>query len=95
MTMRRRLFSASPARRSGSRERRPTPQTTVYGRKKSEGKDFNEDTNFGKLKRIPHVQLQAFLKKHRLDAAKGTKLSKTVREVRDLDVADLQNEELD
>ncbi|WP_164007938.1 hypothetical protein [Pyxidicoccus trucidator] len=36
-----------------------------YGRKESEGRDFNEDTNFGKLKRIPHAELQAFLKKHR------------------------------
>ena len=35
-----------------------------YGRKESEGKDFNEDTNFGKLKRIPHLELQAFLKKY-------------------------------
>lgn len=34
-----------------------------YGRKESEGKDFNEDTNFGKLKRIPHSGLQTFLKK--------------------------------
>ena len=34
-----------------------------YGRKESEGKDFNEDTNFGKLKRIPHPNLQAFLRK--------------------------------
>lgn len=42
---------------------------TVYGRKKSEGKDFNEDTNFGKLARIPHVKLQAFLAKHRLVSA--------------------------
>jgi hypothetical protein len=37
--------------------------TTSYGRKESEGKDFNEDTNFGKLKRIPHAGLQAFLQK--------------------------------
>ena len=36
---------------------------TSYGRKESEGKDFNEDTNFGKLKRIPHEGLQTFLKK--------------------------------
>jgi hypothetical protein len=36
---------------------------TSYGRKESEGKDFNEDTNFGKLKRIPHQGLQTFLKK--------------------------------
>ena len=37
--------------------------TSSYGRKESEGKDFNEDTNFGKLKRIPHPALQAFLRK--------------------------------
>jgi hypothetical protein len=36
---------------------------TSYGRKESEGKDFNEDTNFGKLKRIPHPGLQAYLRK--------------------------------
>ena len=35
-----------------------------YGRKKSEGKDFNEDTNFGKLKRVPYRPLQLFLKEH-------------------------------
>lgn len=39
------------------------PDVSSYGRKESEGKDFNEDTNFGKLKRIPHVDLQEFLKK--------------------------------
>ena len=38
--------------------------TTVYGRKASEGRDFNEDTNFGKLNRIPHPGLQAFIAKH-------------------------------
>ncbi len=37
---------------------------STYGRKESEGKDFNEDTNFGKLKRIPHPDLQAFLRKY-------------------------------
>jgi hypothetical protein len=36
--------------------------TNSYGRKESEGKDFNEDTNFGKLKRIPNRKLQDFLK---------------------------------
>src|ERR1700730_12199992 len=36
--------------------------TTVYGRKESEGRDFNEDTNFGKLKRIPYPPLQLFIK---------------------------------
>lgn len=42
---------------------RAVPQAE-YGRKESEGKDYNEDTNFGKLKRIPYQPLQAFLKKH-------------------------------
>lgn len=37
--------------------------TDSYGRKESEGKDYNEDTNFGKLKRIPHADLQSFLRK--------------------------------
>ncbi len=37
--------------------------TSTYGRKESEGKDFNEDTNFGKLKRIPYKPLQDFIKK--------------------------------
>lgn len=34
----------------------------IYGRKKEEGHDFNEDTNFGKLKRIPYRPLQEFLR---------------------------------
>lgn len=34
-----------------------------YGRKESEGYHFNEDTNFGKLKRIPYRPLQDFLKR--------------------------------
>jgi len=38
-----------------------------YGRKESEGKDYNEDTNFGKLKRIPHPALQEFSKKHKAE----------------------------
>jgi hypothetical protein len=33
-----------------------------YGRKQSEKKDYNEDTNFGKLKRIPYEPLHRFLK---------------------------------
>ncbi|WP_182040359.1 hypothetical protein [Bombella mellum] len=37
----------------------------TYGRKESEGKDFNEDTNFGKLKRIPYKPLSDFLNKHK------------------------------
>lgn len=36
---------------------------TGYGRKESEGYHFNEDTNFGKMKRIPYQPLQEFLKK--------------------------------
>jgi hypothetical protein len=38
--------------------------TSRYGRKESEGHDYNEDTNFGKLKRIPLESLQRFLKQH-------------------------------
>lgn len=33
-----------------------------YGRKESERRHFNEDTNFGKLKRIPYRPLQEFLR---------------------------------
>jgi hypothetical protein len=40
------------------------PLVQEYGRKESEGRDFNEDTNFGKLQRIPYPPLQAFLVKH-------------------------------
>ena len=36
--------------------------SSSYGRKESEGHDYNEDTNFGKLKRIPYKPLQEFLK---------------------------------
>lgn len=46
---------------------------TFYGRKESEGHDFNEDTNFGKLKRVPLEDLQRFLRKHGATyARKGT-----------------------
>ena len=38
---------------------------STYGRKENERKDFNEDTNFGKLKRIPYEPLQKFLCLHR------------------------------
>ena len=33
-----------------------------YGRKENEGKDLNEDTNFGKLKRIPYAPLHQYIK---------------------------------
>jgi hypothetical protein len=57
--------------KSGRRKRRQGQalDVTSYGRKESEGKDFNEDTNFGKLKRIPHPALQRFLAKYRLNTA--------------------------
>lgn len=42
-------------------ERGESTNTLAYGRKESEGKDYNEDTNFGKLKRIPYMPLQSFL----------------------------------
>jgi len=35
-----------------------------YGRKESEGYDYNEDTNFGKLARVPYKPLSDFLRKH-------------------------------
>ena len=44
--------------------RNETLDDSQYGRKEAEGKDFNEDTNFGKLKRVPYKPLQLFLKKH-------------------------------
>lgn len=53
--------------------------TNAYGRKESEGKHFNEDTNFGKLKRIPHPLLQEFLSKYRLTVA--TKPEPSLEEV--------------
>jgi len=37
---------------------------SMYGRKESEGRDYNEDTNFGKLNRIPYSPLQKFLASH-------------------------------
>lgn len=65
-----------------------------YGRKESEGKDFNEDTNFGKLKRIPHSQLQSFLKKHQLSKKSNlTSFNTTVEELSKVDEQYLQDEE--
>lgn len=70
-----------------------------YGRKESEGKDYNEDTNFGKLKRIPHAGLQAFLRKFRLAGeeveVEETTLVDAVDEMEEIDEAELQNEERD
>jgi len=34
---------------------------TSFGRKENEGKDYNEDTNFGKLARIPYPPLKSFI----------------------------------
>lgn len=67
--------------------------TSVYGRKESEGRDFNEDTNFGKLKRIPHHALQAFLAKYRLDEAVEDDVEKAVEEIKDIDDHELQDED--
>ena len=44
------------------------PLDVAYGRRNPRGKDFNEDTNFGKLERIPQTALQAFLAKHKRSA---------------------------
>ena len=66
---------------------------SAYGRKESEGKDFNEDTNFGKLKRIPHRGLQAFLRKYRLDAAEEASLDQAVEELHNVDEQELQDED--
>lgn len=72
--------------------------TSSYGRKESEGKDYNEDTNFGKLKRIPHADLQAFLKKYRLteeedDEEEENLLEFMVEEMKKTDEKELQKED--
>ena len=70
-----------PSKRGRKKLRSGTPlDANSYGRKESEGKDFNEDTNFGKLKRIPHSGLQDFLAKYRLDTAKEEDTLKTLAE---------------
>lgn len=38
-----------------------------YGRKENEGKDLNEDTNFGKLKRIPYKPLHDYISPEHFD----------------------------
>lgn len=48
----------------GKMKREESINCAMYGRKESEGHDYNEDTNFGKLKRVPLEALQRFLKKH-------------------------------
>ena len=54
-----------PSKLGAQKRKKGLPlDASTYGRKADEGKDYNEDTNFGKLKRIPHTELQAFLKKH-------------------------------
>jgi len=66
----------------------------TYGRMESEGKDYNEDTNFGKLRRIPHAPLQAFLDKHRISKAAsiGPSVVKVKREsAKDLAAGDDQD----
>jgi hypothetical protein len=69
---------------------------STYGRKESEGKDFNEDTNFGKLKRMPHPKLQTFLAKYRLPMKQNqTSLDTAVEELLKLDEQEFQDEERD
>jgi hypothetical protein len=74
-----------------------TPNASSYGRKESEGKDYNEDTNFGKLKRIPQPDLQAFLRKYRLEEVdeedEQEDLSAVLGEMKEIDEKDLQKED--
>jgi hypothetical protein len=44
-------------------KKKPVLDASSYGRNESERKDYNEDTNFGKLARVPYTPLQDFLKK--------------------------------
>lgn len=64
-----------------------------YGRKESEGKDYNEDTNFGKLKRIPHPKLQQFLSKHRFSREPELSIGSTLQKLVEIDEQELQDEE--
>jgi len=69
---------------------------SMYGRKESEGKDFNEDTNFGKLKRIPHPKLQEFLAKYRLPVgAEQLSLDAALNELIEIEEQELQDEDRD
>lgn len=70
--------------------------TNSYGRKESEGKDFNEDTNFGKLKRIPHPKLQSFLSKYKSPSEdEQPSLDSVVDELLEVDEKEFQDEERD
>jgi hypothetical protein len=75
-------------------KKRKKLNASSYGRKESEGKDYNEDTNFGKLKRIPHPALQAFLQMYRLpgEEEEEESLSDVLDEVREVDEEELQEE---
>jgi hypothetical protein len=69
---------------------------SAYGRKESEGKDFNEDTNFGKLKRIPHPKLQGFLARYRLSTkTEQLSLDTAIDELIEIDKNEFQDEERD
>ena len=67
--------------------------SSSYGRKESEGKDYNEDTNFGKLKRIPHPKLQQFLRKHRFSREPELSIDSTLQRLVEIDEQELQDEE--
>ena len=71
-------------------KKRQPLDASSYGRKESEGKDYNEDTNFGKLKRIPHAGLQAFLRKYRLPGDDVESLDDAVEEMAEIDEQELQ-----
>ncbi len=62
---------------------------TSYGRKSQERKDYNEDTNFGKLNRIPYAPLTSFLKKFGLNrddelGADAESIAQTIEDTREL-----------
>ncbi len=69
----------------GTRKRRDglPIDRSAFGGKESEGKDYNKDTNFGKLKRIPHPKLQEFLRKHRFTKVdvEGSDLAETIEDL--------------
>src|SRR5258708_3198408 len=56
--------------------------TSAYGRKKSEARHYNEDTNFGKLQRIPHPGLRSFLRKHSIPVEESAEVKEVLREER-------------
>jgi hypothetical protein len=60
----------------------------AYGRKESEGFDYNEDTNFGKMARIPYPPLRAFIRKYEyikpVEAAEAIAESLTAGDIQEI-----------